>query len=808
MKTPHILTALLYMGLLLPAKADVAQAERLLREGKPAEALSALELTPHSPAVLYWKGRALVDLNRPFQAVNLFREIPTESNFYPYAAKAIMYCAWQSPHLDFVEYVAPLTASPNHEIATLAQAALAEHQLRYTSNGDASTMDPLRELAKTQTELQPMVALLNIEELRRARQFDQALNACRAMEANASVPLIFKQRVRLAIAELYYDKATAEPQQNEQDEELSENNEGKGEETLLQFISANPDSVLLEEAFRRLETHNAFNKSEYAQRRLQEWSRELSNPHRAALALAVQQRLQFAGPEYNSNDATIANTAATQLPNEPLSQHILGEQVRYLVERGRVSEAALYQKMMQPDDTNPRYLFYKACCMPGNERATAELFLQCAEIASYDLQTAAICNAMYCAVLSGSQDIIDTLLAKEALPEQTRRSLLLTHAGLILHTNPAEAEAELQSAALLSPTEAENVEIMLQRAELELCSNPESAMSRLNECTPNQHRNWTDEQVLRFYSLQLQAIEKLNAAGGAYQDPISLLKDALANTRRTEVKTVLTVHLAHRLSLAKRHEEALDLLLQLAESTSNKETRARAYLLAARQAEQLKSLEQLTLAVELFAAAAEHNTRYRNHALMLQARVLAWINRGAEARRILSELLRRNDLSSSEQALALSIQAHEQTLRGTPEGLSEALLTNNRIFEVQNLSQAWITRARIQRASILARNGLTDEAIAQYMQLIESVSAATEAEMNDEKWFVLYFAGAGAVSQYLSQSKHAEAAELADMIAAWPLKPDAHRPVIGPGHRAQQFADWADNIRKFNFQSRALQPES
>ena len=329
-----------------------------------------------------------------------------------------------------------------------------------------------------------------------------------------------------------------------------------------------------------------------------------------------------------------------------------------------------------------------------------------------------------------------------------------------------------------------------------------------SQFTPNQHRNWTDEQVLRFYSLQLQAIEKLNAAGGAYQDPISLLKDALANTRRTEVKTVLTVHLAHRLSLAKRHEEALDLLLQLAESTSNKETRARAYLLAARQAEQLKSLEQLTLAVELFAAAAEHNTRYRNHALMLQARVLAWINRGAEARRILSELLRRNDLSSSEQALALSIQAHEQTLRGTPEGLSEALLTNNRIFEVQNLSQAWITRARIQRASILARNGLTDEAIAQYMQLIESVSAATEAEMNDEKWFVLYFAGAGAVSQYLSQSKHAEAAELADMIAAWPLKPDAHRPVIGPGHRAQQFADWADNIRKFNFQSRALQPES
>ncbi len=808
MKTPHILTALLYMGLLLPAKADVAQAERLLREGKPAEALSALELTPHSPAVLYWKGRALVSLNRPFQAVNLFREIPAESSFYPYAAKAIMYCAWQSEHLDFVEYVAPLTASSNQEIATLAQAALAEHQLRYTSDGDASTMDPLRELAKTQTELQPMVALLNIEELRRKRQFDQALNACRAMEANSSLPLIIRQRVRLTIAELYYDKAAAEPPQTEQDDDQSENNEGKGEETLLQFISANPDSVLLEEAFRRLETHNAFNTSEYAKRRLQEWARELSNPHRAALALAVQQRLQFSGPEYSSNDATIANTAATQLPNEPLSQHILGEQVRYLVERGRVSEAALYQKMMQPDDTNPRYLFYKACCMPSNERATAELFLQCAEIASYDLQTAAICNAMYCAVLSRSQDIIDTLLSKESLPQQTRRSLLLTHAGLILHTNPAEAEAELLSASLLSPTEAELVEITLQRAEIALLSNPEGAMTLLGECSPNQHKDWTDEQILRFYSLQLQAIEKLNTAGGEYRDPIALLQEALANTRRTEVRTVLTVNLTHRLSLAKRHEEALDLLLQLAENTSNKETRARAYLLAARQAEQLKSIEQLTLAVELFAAAAEHNTRYRNHALMLQARVLAWINRGAEARRILNDLLRRNDLTPSEQALALSIQAHEQTLRGTPEGLSEALLTNNRIFEIQDLSPAWITRSRIQRASLLARNGMTEEAIAQYMQLIESVSAAENTEMTEEKWFVLYFAGAGVVSQYLSQNKHAEAAAMADMVAAWPQKPDSHRPIIGPGHRAQQFADWADNIRKYNFQSRAPLPET
>ncbi|MBQ8900287.1 MAG: hypothetical protein IJY72_04975, partial [Akkermansia sp.] len=200
-----------------------------------------------------------------------------------------------------------------------------------------------------------------------------------------------KQRARLALAEVYYDKAAlakamaAASPNGELDDEEMEDDEGKGEETLLLFISANPESPLLDEAFRRLNAHGAFSGSEYAYRKLVDWSSELSKPHRAALAMAVLQQLQLQRKDYNEQDSTLANTAANQLPYDPVSQLIIGEQVRRLIQKGDIAQASLYLNMMEHDATDPRHLFYKACCSPHNNSQTAEMFLKSAEIASSDL---------------------------------------------------------------------------------------------------------------------------------------------------------------------------------------------------------------------------------------------------------------------------------------------------------------------------------------------------------------------------------------------------------------------------------------
>lgn len=802
----RFLTAFIGLALSCRAGEDIAVAEQLLREGKATEALAELQLAPHSPAAMYWKGRALVELNRLPQAVNMFREVESDSVFFPYAAKGILYCAWMSPYLDFVEYVAPLTACPNKEIATLAQAALAEHQLRYTTHGDVSTLEPLRALATEDAGLQSVVDLLNIEEFRRQKQFEQAINACREMESNPTVPLIMKQRARLALAEIYYDKAAAARANKSdateeliEDEEEMEDDEGKGEETLMLFISANPESPLLDEAFRRLNTHGAFNESEYTHRKLLEWSSELSKPHRAALAMAVLQQLQLQRNNYNKQDSTLANTAANQLPNEPVSQLIIGEQVRRLIQSGDFAQATLYLNMMKQDDTDPRYLFYKACCSPHDNSSTAEMFLKSAEIASSDLQSTALCNAMYSAVLSKNQAMVDSLLTKE-LPVRARRALLLTHAGLILKSNPAQARAEIESATLLEPTTAEQIEITLQLAELDVQTAPQDAMTRLQACTNEERKHWSTEQALRYHALLIHAVEKLKLAGEDVPSAIDLLTEAVKTTETAEVRDILTINLAYRLSEAGRHVESMQMLEKLAESATNGELKARVLLLCGRQAERLSSLENLTRATEFFKEAAEIKSPYRNKALMLQARVLAWINRGKEAQIVLAEVLRDNSLTITERALALSIQAHELTLRGTPEGIAEALETNNRIFELSPLPEAWQTRARLQHASLLARANKREQAIADYMYLIERVAQSPTADTpTKEQWFVLYFASSGAIAQLMRGEQFKEAADLADRIAAWPEPPGENTRTIGPGKRAEQFANWADNIRKFNY---------
>ena len=238
------------------AQAHIAQAERLVRNEHYAEALDTIPAEDKSSEALYWKGQALLHLERLPEAALALSGVSKDSPLYPYAAKGTLYCAWKSPSLNFVEMVAPLTASPNEEIATLALAALAEHQLRHTRKGDTSTLDTLRKLSQSHPDLEPLVKLLDLEAMRRQGKYDQALQYGRQLEDDPAYPALMKQRVRLALSDVYYDKEAS--LKGTELQEGDEDDEGRGEETLLQFISSNPDSPLLEEAFRRLDERQAF----------------------------------------------------------------------------------------------------------------------------------------------------------------------------------------------------------------------------------------------------------------------------------------------------------------------------------------------------------------------------------------------------------------------------------------------------------------------------------------------------------------------------------------------------------------------
>jgi len=782
----------------LPAVADVPQAARALRQGMPDQALAALDNEDDSPAAFYWRGRALIALGRLEQAAAQLRRVPQESPCHPYAARGLLYCAWQSPSLNFVEIVAPLTTSPDAEVSALALAALAERQLRNTAKGDASALEDLRKLAKPGSKLESVVRLLDIESLRRSGKYAQAIAACAEMEADKSLPLLMRQRVRLALAEVFYDKAAAPAPLNT--EEDTEDDEGKGEETLLQFISSNPDSPLLDEAFRRLETRHAFASSKYAGQKLQEWSEEFSKPHRAALALKIRQYLQLQMGASPEDVQPFANTASAMLPNEPVTNLIISEQVRHMIARGDIGGAELYLSLQKDREDDARSLFYKACCLQASDPKAAELFARSATLADSDLQAAALANTIYCAAQNGDQATVDRLLADE-LPNRSRRAILLMHAGLILQSNPAQARAEIESALLLRPTTEQKAEALLQLAQLDIAEKkPAEAAQRLQEAPTELFEVWTDAQALRFYGLKILAAEKLHGQDGTAGSPEETTRECLKMAKSQEVRTSLALNLANRLSTGGRHHEALDLLADLAAGLPSGEEKARALLLAGRESAALGSLNGLKKAIAYFQSCAEIPSAYNRRARILQAAILAWINRIDEALPIISSLLhnKTEPLSSTDLALAYSVQADIFSLQGTPESQKLALAANENIRQIKNLPENWQLRATLQHATIAARASEREQALEDYLKIIAGKPASSPSPHKAE-WHVLYYAGSGAICQYLQLQRYEEAALLAEKLAAWP-NPDA-----APGPRAEQFAQWGANIRKTHFLPHASQ---
>lgn len=784
---------LLLLALTCSAQAtSLTQAQELVRQGRSPEALKLLTAAPQSPEALFWKGRALLDVGRWGEAARALSQVPVEHPLHPYAARGLLYCAWQGENLNFIETVAPLTVSPNQEVADLALAALAEYQLKNTQNGDLSSLEELRKRAGQYPEYQPLLRLLELEALRRKGEFEQALSYGRKLEADKSLPLLMRQRVRLALSEVYYAREAElanQPLVSEDDTD----DDGKGEETLLQFISANPDSPLLEEAFRRLALHQAFHTSEYAKDKLREWAADSANPRRATLALLALQQLCFTNTD-PGDDSTCANTAASSFPKEEATRQLLQEQARHLLSQGRERDALLYLDMLRDKD-DARSLFYEAEAHQAAPETAEKLFLLCADQAPAALRSSALANALICAMKAGHSEKAEALLRLELLPS-TRRELLLAHAGLLLHLDPEKAREELREALELNPTESLRADALLDLAELEAKHNPEEAQRILAACPPEQRKAWSDAQELRYHALQV-AVQR--EPGHEAESSLAPLRLAIQTSPRPAVKKTLTEHLAAALSDCGQHSEALQLLEELMEETSSGEEKARLMIRTGREAERLGSREALDEAVSLYSACERTDTPHARRATLLKAALLSRLNREEEARGLLLNMLKHKDtLPLQDLALAYSILSDSWSMEGSDEGKQQALDFCDQIFQLSGLPKAWYTRATLQRACLHARFGHHSEALEDYLNLLRQRPAAGDKPDKSE-WFILYYSAAGAIYQHVQLKQYAEAAQLAETIANWPDtqkdQPDA-RPT---GPRSQLFEDWAARIRKTHF---------
>lgn len=807
-------TSLLLFALLAgtTALADTQQAEKLLRDGRAADALDALHGFD-TPEAAFWRGRALIELGRLQEASEALQQVPTEHTLYPYAAKGLLYCAWKSNRVDFAVVATPMVTSDNKEIATLATAALAEHWLRQPNSQDNSALERLRQLSKEQPKLQSLLRLLEIDNLRNSGDFEKAIARCKAMEADRSLPLLMRQRARLSLSAVYYAKEAAEAKETapppsaeeeessvaqsvNEDQIVSTYDDGKGEETLLHFISSHPESPLLEEAFRRLHENGAFRTSEYASLKLKEWMAEPLKSRRASLALLIQQHLQTPeGALEVLPDVSYANNAAATCPNEPATRTILLEQTRWFLERGQTHEALLYLGMIQGDDVIKQ--FYENQLHSPEAESTGRNYLTCAREASETLRPAALTNALICALRAGDIATQEAVLNMPDITEKQHYELLLARIAFWLDKDEAKAQADIDTLrSLPAPDQQLQADLEMDQAYLHLQRDPATTRELLHKSTINEHlTELSDERQLRFFALQEEALKRISGTEGginATQEAIDMIQQAASKVRSHKVVSILTLHLASLQSSLGQHTAALNTLNMLLRKYPKSDFADRARYMAARESEFIATQDSLKRAAELYALCASRSDELRIKAAIRHAAVLLRLGNYEESEHVLVRLLRQETaMRAEDKVLAHAVLANNKALLGTAEGRSEAINIVDQSLADTTLPNWWRSRALLHHATLCSRDGRCEEALRDYEEVLGMKPAMGDSPTKAD-WHILYSAGSGAVMQLLYLKRYAEAADKADQIGNW------NQEKADPAKR-KQFSDWAQYIRQTNF---------
>lgn len=808
MKLFHYLSLLPLLSGIISAAPEEEAAQKL-RAGDPVGVLTVLS-GREGPESDFWKGRALVELQRMKEAAAFLSKVPENHELYPYAAKALLYCAWQSPEVEFSSVVPTLAASQNPEIAKIAAAALAEYWLQQPESQDNTALELLRSLAEKSPEFLPVLQLLEVENLRQKGNYDEAIRLCRSIEENRDFSPEIRRRVRLALAEVYYAQEaagfpgtpTAErngflsgitASEEDPDEQENPPAEGKGEETLLHFISTNPDSPLLPEAFRRLAAHKAFTTGKYARERLREWIEDEEKPQRAALSLLILQYLiNQDNPENIAPDNTCTNTALTLFPREKATQLILLEHVRYLLEYGNLQEASKYLAHVTQD--SPYRTFFAATILAESDAWQAGLmFRDCARHAPESLRPSAFANSLICALRSGNhaleKELMEYAYYSEEAEAEVYAALFLYHMG----KDTAAARHALQKLQAIPSRESGfMVDFLLDKAWFNLEDSP---LMVEQELTHANTQLFLPEQLLRYYMMREVAMRKASPVDrkAETEDRIcEMMRQAIENTHNRRLNHKLRFHLAHLFSRRSLHADAYHQLMELNRLAGDSNMAAQSLFHAAYEKELIGTADSLAKAAEIYSLCAEKHPELKIPASIQQASVLIRIGRGDEAESLLKHILSKEETLTPEYRTLIHITlSNKYALEGTPEGLQKALQIGAQNTGDSTLPKRWRCLALLHHAAICSRSGEFRKAYNDYTAVLE-LKPADQDGASDKQWAIFHQAAIGAVASLLELEQYKEAADLADRISD-------HKTTSGRTRKLKRYAEWATYIRRNNF---------
>lgn len=809
-----------------PAANPLETCRTLLEKGDALAALHLVEQTAISDTQQFWKARVLIELGRTQEAAPILQKIPQGSKLFPYAAKALIFCAWQDKSLDFDSLIKPLTRCNNPAIVRISKAALLEHMLE--NQGDLNQIKSLyAELLsdKQEDDISQTLPLLYIDILCREKKFQEALQLSHDIEQNIATkyPSHVRELSQLKLAKVYYAQHDEQnPQQAKNPAEIDANNIqqddlldesilpeeghsretilGQGEETLLNFISIYPESTLVPLAIKELKRHGAFDQTNYARNRFREWMKEtgMNKKQRSAYSLFIFndiRRLQG-----RKNDLSYINTAMSQFPREHASHQLLLEAVRDCIDKGLINTAERYLKLYPKKDAYSLFLEASIVFAKGDKRSASLLFQQSSAQCQGKLRELAIENAFICALDMDDKPLEDRIL-KEATTKSLTSSLLLLRSSKHIESARKQAQIDALKVIELQASVKNQIDAQLNLIQISLSYSAQQALKELRALRKSSKSVWSKQQNRRYYALLIEAVKRIDVKNKNNKEILlKTLNSALMHNTDEQLHQTLSFQLGHALFEMKRYKQAYETYLKLGDHSKNYNIKARAYLLAATSAEDLNTLPALKNAIRLYEKCQALEGPLSTLALLKRALVELRIGHEDKAIALITPRLKENNVSPNNQLLAHSVLADAYAIKACrDEKFEKTALENSRaMLSIEGLETNWMNRAHLQHAVLSARFGNHADALKHYNIILEQIRK-NKLNLTQAQRHSAYFAGSGAVSGLLELKRPREAASLAEEIADWQISGSEDKFAYSLSELQNNFNEWGAYIRKTHF---------
>ncbi len=779
---PPLFTAVRFLALIGLCTPTAFAHERELTAGRlptPDQARAAivsLTPTPASAQRNFWLARAHLTLGNAEEAAKLLASIPSTHELYPYAAKQRLYLAQQDGPQALSQLLDELAHSPHLSTQRLALLLQLDAALETESRAEAEALFQSLSTMTLSEEESITLALKRIDLLRLQGKYQEALHYGRQLESGemGQISAELRARIRLKLADVYFSQAHASRG------DTRDRARGRAEETLLGFISSHPESPLIRDAFRTLDQHQVFQESVQARSRLEDWIKpeQLNKSTRAVHAL--KSLLLLSAPEQREPNLSYVNTALSAFPQHSASQDILIETTRRLLALGDDTRAQQYLKLI--DKHSPYRHFFEAQLLArsGSPNRAIDLFTQAAK-ADSDLRDRALINAVLCALQSEQEEQAHAISQEITTPE-ARVTLLSNLASYYIYRHPQRATELLHELLQQYPDSSECINAQMDLAQLKLDREPAASKAILDKLEHAGTTTWTEPQLERFYALRIQSAKHLYArqqaqiATGAasasqqqppVENPIDTLESALERSPSKKIKGYLTLMLGEALYEQKEYRSALKVYEDYAHDATYTEHRALAYLHAARCSEALATLEGLKQAIDFYLESSKITSPYHTEALIAAATLYIRIGKEADARHLITPLLKSSNTPPEQRSLlhTLMAQAWAYEAISKPSLVPLVLEHSSAMLDSEELSEPWRTRARLHHAHLCGRFGQRYEAIENYSQVIDSLQR--KPQLNQGEWYLFYHAANAQIMHQLQLTQYRNAARRADALADW-----------------------------------------